>query len=143
MISTEINYYDLPPSSYIHSCLVNDAVTGSMEAKASLFEYKLRHEKNNLMEHEYPEANNCSWFILDSIIQMQSRWKRNIVTSVSLILIAKKKKGIGNFCAHYPNSDNKHGWCFASITEAEYFFKIAAAKYKFRKDILKMQPIMA
>ncbi|RHN52714.1 putative albumin I chain a [Medicago truncatula] len=54
------------------------------------------------------------------------RWKRNILTtSVSLIWIAQKK-GIGSFCARYSNFDNEHGWCFASISEAEHIFKIAS-----------------
>ncbi|KEH34665.1 putative albumin I chain a [Medicago truncatula] len=29
------------------------------------------------------------------------------------------KKGSGNYCARFPNSDIKYGWCFASISEEE------------------------
>lgn len=51
------------------------------------------------------------------------------------------ERGIGTFCARYPNSDNEYGWCFASSSEAEEYFKIAS-KYKFTKEFLKM-PITA
>jgi len=51
------------------------------------------------------------------------------------------KKGSGSFCARSPNSDNKNGWCFASFSEAQDFFKFTA-KYKFTKDFLEM-PIAA
>ncbi|KAK2414173.1 albumin-1 [Trifolium repens] len=46
------------------------------------------------------------------------------------------KKGTGSFCARYPNSDIEYGWCFASNTEAEFFFK-TSSNYKFTKDYLK------
>ncbi|AES75294.1 putative albumin I chain a [Medicago truncatula] len=51
------------------------------------------------------------------------------------------KKGSGSFCARSPNSDNKNGWCFASFSEAQEYFKFTA-KYKFKRDFLKM-PITA
>jgi len=47
------------------------------------------------------------------------------------------KKGSGNYCALYRNSDNKYGICFASVTEAEDAFKMASNS-KFKKDFLKM-----
>jgi len=47
------------------------------------------------------------------------------------------KKGSGNYCAIYPYSDYKYGFCFASVTEAEDAYKIAST-YKFKKDFLKM-----
>lgn len=48
-----------------------------------------------------------------------------------------RNKGSGNYCARFPNSDLKYGWCFASIAEAEDAFKMASS-YKFNKDFLKM-----
>lgn len=51
------------------------------------------------------------------------------------------EKGIGSFCARYLDPDNQFGWCFASYSEAEEYFKIAS-KYKFTKEFLKL-PITA
>ncbi|KEH33346.1 putative albumin I [Medicago truncatula] len=36
------------------------------------------------------------------------------------------KKGSGNFCARYANADVEYGWCFASVAEAERYFKIGS-----------------
>ncbi|XP_058740775.1 albumin-1-like [Vicia villosa] len=36
------------------------------------------------------------------------------------------KKGNGNFCANYPNSEIQYGWCFSSNTEAQHFFTIGS-----------------
>jgi len=47
------------------------------------------------------------------------------------------RKGSGNYCAHLPNSDIKYGFCFASISEAEDSFKMAASTI-FKRDFLKM-----
>jgi len=47
------------------------------------------------------------------------------------------KKGIGSFCARSPNSEYKNGWCFASFSDAQEFFKFTT-KYKFTRDFLKM-----
>ncbi|XP_039687328.1 albumin-1 isoform X1 [Medicago truncatula] len=44
------------------------------------------------------------------------------------------KKGSGNFCARFANSDIKYGWCFASISEAENAFKIASTS-EFKNDL--------
>ncbi|CAK8575130.1 unnamed protein product [Lathyrus sativus] len=35
------------------------------------------------------------------------------------------RKGSGSFCARYPNSDLKYGWCFDSNSDAEASFKNA------------------
>ncbi|CAK8575132.1 unnamed protein product [Lathyrus sativus] len=35
------------------------------------------------------------------------------------------RKGSGSFCALYPNSDIKYGWCFESNSHAEASFKNA------------------
>jgi len=47
------------------------------------------------------------------------------------------KKGSGNYCAHFPNSNLKYGWCFASVSDAQEAYKMASS-YKFKKDFLKM-----
>ena len=58
------------------------------------------------------------------------------------------KKGSGNFCARYANDDIEYGWCFASVAEAERYFKIGSntavksfikiATNSKEKDYLKM-----
>nr|AFK48072.1 unknown [Medicago truncatula] len=47
------------------------------------------------------------------------------------------KKGSGNYCAHFPNSNLEYGYCFASVSEAQDAYKIASS-LKFKKDFLKM-----
>jgi hypothetical protein len=47
------------------------------------------------------------------------------------------KKGSGNYCARFPNSNLKYGFCFASVSEAQDAFKMASS-YKFKNDFLKM-----
>ncbi|CAK8544079.1 unnamed protein product [Lathyrus sativus] len=36
------------------------------------------------------------------------------------------KKGNGNFCGSYPNSEIQYGWCFSSKTKAKHFFTIGS-----------------
>ncbi|CAL5194250.1 unnamed protein product [Lathyrus oleraceus] len=36
------------------------------------------------------------------------------------------KKGNGNFCGSYPNSQIQYGWCFSSKTKAQHFFTVGS-----------------
>ncbi|KEH34652.1 putative albumin I chain a [Medicago truncatula] len=47
------------------------------------------------------------------------------------------KKGSGNFCARFPNSNRKYGFCVAANSEAKEAFKMASSS-KLKNYFLKM-----